>query len=358
MSSVPYTFTAQAGPIPLNELDANFANVKAFADTAGYVTANAQSNITSVGTLTSLSVTGNIYGSKIFANIVGNVDAAGNVTEIQFNSTGDQLGASANFTFDKDTNVMTVLDGNIIANDITGNITIPGGGRIFNNGHVTPTVDIVGSNYVQMQSGNTYIWANSAGANIQAGGNRWYFNNSGQLNCPGNISAAGNITGSNLVSNGYISASGNVYANNIIANNSIPTGGIIMWSGSIASIPAGWYLCDGSNSTPDLRDRFVVGAGSTYAVAATGGSANAIVVSHTHTATSTDSGHTHAEQFSGGTAGTGNGICDSVVSAVTTSSVYTATGNANITTTVNSTGSSGTNANLPPYYALAYIMKS
>jgi hypothetical protein len=209
-----------------------------------------------------------------------------------------------------------------------------------------------------MQSGNTYIWANSAGANIQAGGNRWYFNNSGQLNCPGNISAAGNITGSNLVSNGYISASGNVYANNIIANNSIPTGGIIMWSGSIASIPAGWYLCDGSNSTPDLRDRFVVGAGSTYAVAATGGSANAIVVSHTHTATSTDSGHTHAEQFSGGTAGTGNGICDSVVSAVTTSSVYTATGNANITTTVNSTGSSGTNANLPPYYALAYIMKS
>ena len=138
----------------------------------------------------------------------------------------------------------------------------------------------------------------------------------------------------------------------------VPSGGIIMWSGSIATIPTGWYLCDGSNSTPDLRDRFVVGAGSTYAVAATGGSANAIVVSHTHTATSTDSGHTHAEQFSGGTAGTGNGICDSVVSAVTTSSVYTATGNANITTTVDSTGSSGTNANLPPYYALAYIMKS
>ena len=67
----------------------------------------------------------------------------------------------------------------------------------------------------------------------------------------------------------------------------VPTGVIVMWSGSIASIPSGWYLCNGSNGTPDLRNRFVVGAGSTYAVDATGGSADAIVVSHTHTATST-----------------------------------------------------------------------
>jgi hypothetical protein len=53
---------------------------------------------------------------------------------------------------------------------------------------------------------------------------------------------------------------------------SIPIGGIIMWSGSIASIPSGWALCNGSNGTPDLRDRFVVGAGNTLAVGATGGS--------------------------------------------------------------------------------------
>ena len=42
---------------------------------------------------------------------------------------------------------------------------------------------------------------------------------------------------------------------------SFPSGGIILWSGSVASIPSGWYLCDGNNSTPDLRDKFVVGAG-------------------------------------------------------------------------------------------------
>jgi hypothetical protein len=53
--------------------------------------------------------------------------------------------------------------------------------------------------------------------------------------------------------------------------NPVPAGGIIMWSGSIGSIPATYYLCDGQNGTPDLRDRFVVGAGNTYAVGNTGG---------------------------------------------------------------------------------------
>ena len=79
-----------------------------------------------------------------------------------------------------------------------------------------------------------------------------------------------------------------------------PTGGIILWSGSIASIPAGWALCDGTAGTPNLRDRFVVGAGSTYAVNDTGG-VNTVTLdttqipSHTHTGTTaaTDLSHTH-----------------------------------------------------------------
>jgi hypothetical protein len=133
-----------------------------------------------------------------------------------------------------------------------------------------------------------------------------------------------------------------------------PSGGIIIWSGSSASIPSGWVLCNGSNSTPDLRDRFVVGAGSTYAVGATGGSANAIVVSHTHTAT--DSGHTHtiavANQSNVNDSTSGGDQRPQTSSTTLT----TATGTANIT--VASAGSSGTNANLPPYYALCYIMKT
>jgi hypothetical protein len=152
----------------------------------------------------------------------------------------------------------------------------------------------------------------------------------------------------------------------------VPSGGIIMWSGSIASIPSGWFLCDGANGTPNLRDRFVVGAGTTYAVGATGGSANAIVVSHTHTATSTvtDPGHTHlsnvvddsstpfvdAQSYSpGGSGGIQQGGGESRNFTSRTSSSTTGV---TVATTVASTGSSGTNANLPPYYALAYIMKA
>jgi len=56
----------------------------------------------------------------------------------------------------------------------------------------------------------------------------------------------------------------------------IPAGGIIMWSGSIGAIPTGYYLCNGQNGTPDLRDRFVVGAGNTYAVGNTGGFTSAV----------------------------------------------------------------------------------
>jgi hypothetical protein len=52
----------------------------------------------------------------------------------------------------------------------------------------------------------------------------------------------------------------------------IPTGLICMWSGTIGNIPAGWALCDGAGGRPDLRDRFIIGAGDTYNVGNTGGS--------------------------------------------------------------------------------------
>lgn len=142
------------------------------------------------------------------------------------------------------------------------------------------------------------------------------------------------------------------------------SGVIVMWSGSVASIPTGWLICDGSNGTPDLRNRFVIGAGSTYSVGGTGGSADAVVVSHTHTATSTDSGHTHTVtgdsfvyQFPYGSALNIRGDYNAVRANTITNPV-TSSGTANISTTVASSGVSATNANLPPYYALAFIMKS
>lgn len=138
----------------------------------------------------------------------------------------------------------------------------------------------------------------------------------------------------------------------------IPTGVIVMWSGSIASIPSGWLICDGSNSTPDLRNRFIVGAGSTYSVAGTGGSADAIVVSHTHTATVTDPGHLHAIGRAYQITAQSSGPTVAAPQDQSTSVQNTQTATTGVSVSNSTTGSSGTNANLPPYYALAYIMKA
>src|ERR1044071_10376675 len=78
----------------------------------------------------------------------------------------------------------------------------------------------------------------------------------------------------------------------------VPPGVILLGSGAAADIPSGWALCDGSGGTPDLRDRFVVGATSTYAVGATGGQ-NTINIQHAHTAdgtlaTDSQGAHTHS----------------------------------------------------------------
>ena len=133
-----------------------------------------------------------------------------------------------------------------------------------------------------------------------------------------------------------------------------PSGAIVLWSGSIGSIPAGWYLCDGTNGTPNLKNSFIVGAGDVYPVSGAGGSKDSIVVSHTHTTTVTDPGHFHSsigtytDNLSGGS---------NPVKAVS-GAVNTGTSVTGISVTNASTGVSGTNANLPPYYALAYIQKA
>ena len=126
---------------------------------------------------------------------------------------------------------------------------------------------------------------------------------------------------------------------NLTSVPGVPVGGIIMWSGATNNIPSGWALCDGNNGTPNLQDKFIVGAGSSYAVAATGGSKDATLVSHTHNLL-----------YNHGSFGGSSG-------AVTPRS-----GNSPVTPgisgRVSTEGSSATNANLPPYYALAYIIKT
>lgn len=106
-------------------------------------------------------------------------------------------------------------------------------------------------------------------------------------------------------------------------------GSIIMWSGLLTGIPEGYRLCDGTHGTPDLRDKFIIGAGSAYAVADEGGSAD-----HNHVFTG--SGHSHGLIISGG--------------------VLAGAGNSANTDPASITGTSDDANSRPPYFALAYLM--
>jgi len=152
-------------------------------------------------------------------------------------------------------------------------------------------------------------------------------------------------------------------------------GMIIMWSGSTATIPTGWLLCNGSSGTPDLRDRMVIGAGSTYAVAATGGAStttisSANLPSHTHTYSGTTSGqsvtHNHSQFDSNGGPPSGY-VTNLTIDSANDGNVYlnsATTGNASVdhshtySGTTAATGSGTAATTISPYYALAYIMKS
>lgn len=158
------------------------------------------------------------------------------------------------------------------------------------------------------------------------------------------------------------------------AQDFFPSGGIILWSGSIANIPSGWFLCDGTNGTPDLRDRFVVGAGDSYAVDATGGASSVTlgisqIPGHTHTFSGTTSvagTHNHSPGSGGNflVTGTGSGpgwsgTGGSYAPTDTPSATSSAGGHSHtFSGTTSSTGSGSSHENRPPYYALAYIMRA
>lgn len=136
----------------------------------------------------------------------------------------------------------------------------------------------------------------------------------------------------------------------------VPYGGIMMWWGLPTNVPTGWVLCDGRSylisgltwQTPDLRDRFIVGAGNLYSAASTGGYTDATLVSHTHTTQP----HSHTvlaarNDYRERVDGSDDTWRASDASCVTDSA----------TVVVNSAGESGVNKNLPPYHALCFIMK-
>ena len=218
MTQVPYTFGTESSPIPLSQLDANFAVIPKYANTAGNVVNAIQSNITSVGTLVALSVSGNVNSGNL--NTVGSVSSTGNIVAGNI-STGGVVSAFGTVTGGAFTTTGTAsVTGTITGGRVsaTGNIT---GGNITTAGRISAQGNILSQGIVSAIGNvvtDAYFVGNFLGnitGNLGVGGS----NTQVLFNLNGNVGAAGGLTynsGSNTLSVlGVVSAQGNIYGGNL-----------------------------------------------------------------------------------------------------------------------------------------------
>ena len=347
---------------------------------------------TGIVTAAALEVAGNItVGGELTYNDVKNVDSIGVIT------ARSNISALGNIIGDGATNISGM--NNFTATTFYGsgaNLSGIDATQIFTGNTSVQTVDTGSDGHVKFTTeGSERLRVSKDGAIGLGGAN---YGSSGQV-----IHSQG--SGSAAVWSTF---------------QGVPSGVIMMWSGAENAIPSGWYLCNGSNSTPDLRNKFIVGAGAGYSVGNTGGSntvtlSTSQIAAHSHTTNNhnhsvsvsdpghghsvSDPGHGHSMSVSdpghqhntsvtgaklfpgyggahvpygggGGYPGThfnmsnaNTGISMSASSANTgvsasnaNTSLSVSTGNANPST--NNTGGGSAHENRPPYYALCYIMKS
>jgi hypothetical protein len=426
---------------------------------SGTLTGHVIGNVT--GNLTG-SVTGNVVATTLVGSLTGAVNspsivvtnfstanaviAGGYITTSNVSTglltttnltTGNAQITGGNIAITNATISVASLQNSTVTNESvtnfkTGNAQITGGNATFTNTTTTnltatalTAANIVVSggiiNNVNSLSANTATVQNLTTGTISiSGGSITGLTNFGSGNATvtnfntGNAQITGGllsgvtlsapvITNANITANTVTQPTNNrttALATTAYVHNVMPTGMIIMWGGLISNIPAGWQLCDGTNGTPDLRDRFIVGAGNNYNVGDAGGLATNTLItaqlpshnhaftiasntnaggSHTHVATSTstvtDPGHRHTESVSASTSYIYNGtnsvtIASSTPTNTGTSStgVTVATSTAitlapdhthaiSITGNTNATGTGSSVENRPPYYALCYLQK-
>lgn len=207
--TVPYIFANQTGPIPLNYLDANFAAVPDYANSAGTantastVTSNEQANITAVGVLTGLSVSGNVTGGNLTIGAI-----TGSSILVTGNAISGNLSTSGYANITANINAGNVLTPGIVSS--TGNIT---GGNLRTAGLVSSTGNITGGNL--LSSGLITATGNITGGNLLT---------SGLISATSTITSSANIIGDNILTGGIVSATGNITGNYFIGNGSQLTG--------------------------------------------------------------------------------------------------------------------------------------
>ena len=409
-----------------------------------------------VGNLTATTITGSLTGNVVSTNgYIENLSSpnviitSGNITNLTSLTATDAVFNTVQTTTLLPTNFSTanaqITNGNITGitntattnltttNLVSGNVKITGGVisgitdastvTLVSTHFSTSNIQATGGNITNIQnlSAITAVSTHFSTSNAQiTGGNITGITNSAATTLYATNLSTGNarITGGNIagtpiwnanITNANVQNSvtttpsasdrSTALATTAFVHNVLPTGAIIMWGGAVNTVPAGWALCNGSNGTPDLRDRFIVGAGNSYAVAATGGSASTTLATtnlpahthsmslsgtsgsaggHLHSATSSvyDPGHNHTVPDYAIGAGTGlyssyyAGYAQTQVTE-TTSTAYTGTSvstaiaavgdhshSISLTGTTGSVGSATSIDNRPPFYALCFIQKT
>ena len=322
-----------------------------------------------------LVVSGGV-GIDLDVNVAGKISVAGNA-----GISSIRIGVTSFTTIDTFTQqpynlYLDSSGGTTVVNDnlhVSGNVRIAGVST-FLNSNLFVGISTFSSN-VQINNNANITGVTTFGSSIRVVGVSTFANNltvSGTSTLTGNVSAGASIT-----SVGDIVAGASAKFKGF---GTIPIGGIIMWSGVIATIPVGWALCDGNNGTPNLTERFVVGAGSidnttvagstAYSPGAQGG------FNFVELSTSEIPGHTHpivipstsvsvsptsvTTSVTSTTASNGTqGIAQTVVTSVTaTNSTLSASFAYTGSTGSNNTSTVSAHENRPPYYALAFIMRT
>ncbi len=269
-----------------------------------------------------------------------------------------------------------------ISNQTTGGYAItvgaPTGTAVTIPSGVVATVYTDGANFYSAQTGSAGNF--TVNGTLTATG----LTDTGNMSIGGTLAVTGATTFTGIPSGPTASAGTNttqLATTAFVLANGAPTGGLIMWG--TASAPTGWLLCDGSavsRSTYSalfsvVSTTFGVGDGTTTfnlpnytnrmpygaTIGSTGGSADAVVVSHTHAATVTDSGHSHAPASGNfvNTSGTDyRGVRNDFDTYRLSQSSATASATTGISVANATAGVSGTNANLPPYLGINFIIKT
>ena len=298
------------------------------------------------------------------------------ITFVSASSGNNPVRVNSNIKYNPSTNTLSAI--NIAGNstavnlNVTGNLTV--GGQIKDGDGNFGT-----AGQVLRSDGTNTEWVNTgslaAGAAAEVGVSAATANANHFITMVDTASGNENIRVDTDLT--YNPSTNTLNVPNISGNGSglsgieaFVTGMIILWSGAADAIPTGFVLCNGSNSTPDLRGRFVVGYSNTdgdYDVGDAGGSkqvtlSESQLPSHNHSASSSvsDPGHAHSyiDQYVVINAGyrpwpANNNDCQQ--RNINTGSQTTGI---SVSTTIGNTGSGSAIENRPPYYALCYIMKT